>query len=153
VNSFAIEGHYFNFSTAGQWLWDELQVEVGQGENPYPLMEAIQRLVEEETRASAAQAEKEWQKSAGYRKSLTAAPMIHLRPTASGVEMQIRYITSANERYVTRSKLYEKIVGLLRGGAKAQVAVPAQAAEDGNLTGSSQSPSAQTTADPSRRSG
>jgi len=153
VNSFAIEGHYFNFSTAGQWLWDELQVEVGQGENPYPLMEAIQRLVEEETRSSAAQAEKEWQKSAGYRKSLTAAPMIHLRPTASGVEMQIRYITSANERYVTRSKLYEKIVGLLRGGAKAQVAVPAQAAEDGNLTGSSQSPSAQTTADPSRRSG
>jgi len=127
VNSFAIEGHYFNFSTAGQWLWDELQVEVGQGDNPYPLVEAIQRLVEEETRASAAQAEKEWQKSAGYRKSLTAAPAIHLRPTASGVEMQIRYITSANERYVTRSKLYEKIVGLLRGEAKPQgPAVPVQ---------------------------
>jgi len=127
VNSFAIEGHYFNFSTAGQWLWDELQVEVGQAENPYPLMEAIQRLVEEETRASAAQAEQEWQKSAGYRKSLTAAPAIHLRPTAAGVEMQIRYITSANERYVTRSKLYEKIVGLLRGEAKPQgPAVPVQ---------------------------
>jgi hypothetical protein len=38
----------------------------------------------------------------------------------AGVEMQIRYITSANERYVTRSKLYEKIVGLLRGEAKPQ---------------------------------
>jgi small-conductance mechanosensitive channel len=118
VNSFAIEGHYFNFSTAGQWLWDELQVEVGQGSNPYPLVEAIQRLVEEETRGSAAQAEEEWKKSAGYRKSLTVSPAIHLRPTASGVEMQIRYITSANERYVTRSKLYEKIVGLLRGDEK-----------------------------------
>jgi hypothetical protein len=49
-----------------------------------------------------------------------------LRPTAAGVEMQIRYITSANERYVTRSKLYEKIVGLLRGEARPQgtVAVP-----------------------------
>ncbi len=126
VNSYAIEGHYFNFSTAGQWLWDELQVEVAQAENPYPLVEAIQHLVEEETRASAAQAEQEWQKSAGYRKSLTASPAIHLRPTAAGVEMQIRYITSANERYVTRSKLYEKIVGLLRGEAKPQgtVAVP-----------------------------
>jgi small-conductance mechanosensitive channel len=120
VNSFAIEGHYFNFSTAGQWLWDELQVEVAQGENPYPLVEAIQHLVEEETRASVAQAEQEWQKSAGYRKSLTVSPAIHLRPTAAGVEMQIRYITSANERYVTRSKLYEKIVGLLRGEAKPQ---------------------------------
>jgi small-conductance mechanosensitive channel len=123
VNSFAIEGHYFNFSTAGQWLWDELQVEVGQGENPYPLVEAIQKLVEEETRASAEQAEKEWQKSAGYRKSLTVSPAIHLRPTGAGVEMQIRYITSANERYVTRSKLYEKIVGLLRGEPKPQAPV------------------------------
>ena len=28
VNSFAIEGHYFNFSTSGQWLWDELTVSV-----------------------------------------------------------------------------------------------------------------------------
>ena len=147
VNSFAIEGHYFNFSTAGQWLWDELQVEVGQGENPYPLVEAIQRLVEEETRASAAQAEKEWQKSAGYQKSLTVAPAIHLRPTAGGVEMQIRYITSANERYVTRSKLYEKIVGLLRGEAKPQEG----AQRDGN-PGTPQSPSTVTTADPSLRS-
>src|SRR3981081_1948027 len=75
VNTYAIEGHFFNFTTSGQWMWDELEITVGQGENPYPLMEAIQRLVEEETRASAAQAEKEWQKSAGYRKSLTAAPM------------------------------------------------------------------------------
>ena len=28
VNSFAIEGHYFNFSTSGQWLWDEIEVQV-----------------------------------------------------------------------------------------------------------------------------
>jgi len=124
VNSFAIEGHYFNFSTSGQWLWDELQVVIAPGENPYPLVEAIQRLVEEETRASAVQAEQEWKKSAGYRKSLTVAPAIHLRPTAAGVEMQIRYITSANERYVTRSRMYEKIVALLRGEAKPQGAAP-----------------------------
>ena len=152
VNSFAIEGHYFNFSTAGQWLWDELQVEVGQGANPYPLVEAIQRLVEEETRASAAQAEKEWQKSAGYQKSLAVAPAIHLRPTAGGVEMQIRYITSANERYVTRSRLYEKIVGLLRGEAKPQEGAPGPQTRDGN-PGPPQSPSTVTTTDPSLRSG
>src|SRR5205814_1267265 len=24
TNGFAIEGHYFNFSTSGQWLWDEI---------------------------------------------------------------------------------------------------------------------------------
>ncbi|MFI5104438.1 MAG: mechanosensitive ion channel family protein [Terriglobales bacterium] len=121
VNSFAIEGHYFNFSTTGQWLWDELQVVIPPGQNPYPLVEAIQRLVEEETRASASQAEQEWKKSAGQRmQSLAVAPAIHLRPTGAGVEMQVRYITSANERYATRSRMYEKIVGLLHGEAQAQ---------------------------------
>src|ERR1019366_7428136 len=126
VNSFAIEGHFFNFSTAGQWLWDELQVVVGQGENPYPLVEAIQRLVEEETRASAAQAETEWQKSAGYRKSLAVSPAIHLRPTASGVEIQIWYIPSDHQRYVTRPRFYEKLVGWRSGGQKLEAIVPAQ---------------------------
>jgi small-conductance mechanosensitive channel len=120
VNSFAIEGHYFNFSTAGQWLWDELQVVIPPGQNPYPLVEAIQRLVEEETRASASQAEQEWKKSAGPRmQSLAVSPAIHLRPTGAGVEMQVRYITSANDRYATRSRMYEKIVGLLHGEATA----------------------------------
>ena len=28
TNSFAISGHYFNFSTSGQWLWDEVLVVV-----------------------------------------------------------------------------------------------------------------------------
>lgn len=119
VNSFAIEGHYFNFSTAGQWLWDELQVTVPAGENPYPIVEAIQKMMEEETRASASEAEKEWQKSAGPRmQALSVAPAIHLRPTPSGVELQVRYITSASERYAMRSRMYEKIVKLLQEDTK-----------------------------------
>ncbi len=34
TNSFAIEGHYFNFSTSGQWMWDELKVVLPGGQNP-----------------------------------------------------------------------------------------------------------------------
>ena len=26
INSFAIKGQYFNFSTTGQWMWDEIEV-------------------------------------------------------------------------------------------------------------------------------
>ncbi|MFY9559482.1 MAG: mechanosensitive ion channel domain-containing protein [Terriglobales bacterium] len=128
VNSFAIEGHFFNFSTAGQWLWDELQVLIPPGQNPYPLVEAIQKLVEEETRAGASLAEQEWQKSTKNRlQSLSVVPAIHLRPTATGVEMQVRYITSAHERYSMRSRMYEKIVGLMHGEAKPQISAgPAQ---------------------------
>ena len=37
TNSFAIEGHYFNFSTSGQWLWDELQLVLPAGQDPYQI--------------------------------------------------------------------------------------------------------------------
>jgi small-conductance mechanosensitive channel len=120
VNSFAIEGHFFNFSTAGQWLWDELQVLIPAGQNPYPLVEAIQKLVEAETRLGASLAEQEWKTSTKNRlQSLSATPAIHLRPTAAGVELQVRYITSAHERYAMRSRMYEEIVGLMHSEAKA----------------------------------
>jgi small-conductance mechanosensitive channel len=115
VNSFAIEGHYFNFSTSGQWLWDELTVSVPGGQNPYPVIEAIQRLVHQETEASARLAEEEWQKaSTRYRvKNFSAKPAINLRPTGSGIEVHVRYITRAQESQATRARLYEAIVQLL----------------------------------------
>ncbi|HXX71807.1 MAG TPA: mechanosensitive ion channel domain-containing protein, partial [Candidatus Acidoferrum sp.] len=44
VNSFAIEGHYFNFSTSGQWLWDEIELQVPASVDPYAMAEAIQEI-------------------------------------------------------------------------------------------------------------
>ena len=56
TNSFAIEGHYFNFSTSGQWLWDELQVVLPAGRDPYPMVDiAIQMIVLEATAETAKQ--------------------------------------------------------------------------------------------------
>ena len=116
VNSFAIEGHYFNFSTTGQWLWDELQVVVPPQEDPYPIIDAIQKLVAKETAASASLAEQEWQRVAGSRalKSFSAVPAINLKPTSLGVEITVRYITRAHERYELRTRLYREVVELLR---------------------------------------
>jgi hypothetical protein len=34
MNSYAIEDHYFNFSTTGQWLWEELHVALPSGKDP-----------------------------------------------------------------------------------------------------------------------
>src|SRR6201981_564841 len=117
VNSFAIEGHYFNFSTSGQWLWDELTVSVPGGQNPYPVIDAIQKLAVKETETYARLAETEWQKaSTRYRvQSFSAKPAIHLRPTAGGIEVHVRYITRAPERQATRAHLNEAIVKLLHG--------------------------------------
>jgi len=115
TNSFAIEGHYFNFSTSGQWLWDELTLVLASSQNPYPIVEAIQKVVLEATAESAGQAEKEWQNAAHSRsmRALSAAPAINVKPVSGGVEIAVRYITRANERYQLRSKLYQAAMNLI----------------------------------------
>ena len=116
TNSFAIEGHYFNFSTSGQWLWDELQVVLPPGRDPYPMVDAIQKIVLEATAETAKQAEKEWQdvtRSQDAAHTLTAAPAINVKPVVGGVEIAVRYITRANERYQMRAKLNQAAVDLM----------------------------------------
>jgi len=117
VNSFAIEGHFFNFTTSGQWMWDELSVLIPPGQDPYPVIGGIQKLVEQETAKNAGKAEAEWQEaSAKYRvKTLSAVPAINVLPTAAGVEIRVRYITRAYERHESRKRLYEAIVEMMHG--------------------------------------
>jgi len=116
VNSYAIEGHYFNFSTSGQWLWDEMQLAVPADRDPYPISEEIQKIVTLETEANAHVAEQEWQQMGSSRgiRAISAGPAISVRPTGSGFEILVRYVTRANERHQQRAKLYHDIVELLR---------------------------------------
>jgi hypothetical protein len=115
-------GHYFNFSTSGQWLWDELQIVLPAGQNPYPIVDAIQKKVLEATSESARQAEKEWQGAANSRdmNTLSAAPAINVRPVIGGTEISVRYITRANERSQLRAKLNHAAVDLLGQGLAPQ---------------------------------
>jgi small-conductance mechanosensitive channel len=124
TNSFAIEGHYFNFSTSGQWLWDELQVVVPVGRDPYPIVDAITKQVVEATRESAQQAEQEWQRAvpAQRGKVFSGTPGVNVKPVVGGVEIAVRYITRANERFLVRAKLFQAAVDLL--GAKPQAQTP-----------------------------
>jgi small-conductance mechanosensitive channel len=117
TNSYAIEGHYFNFSTSGQWMWDELQVVLPAGQDPYPIIDAIQKKVTEATTETAKQAEQEWKSAASSRQmtALSAAPAINVKPVIGGIEIAVRYITRANERYQLRAKLYQAAVDLLGG--------------------------------------
>jgi small-conductance mechanosensitive channel len=115
TNSFAIEGHYFNFSTTGQWLWDELQIVVPTGQDLYSVVDAITVKVTEATAASAREAEAEWQRAAPSRKlsGLTAAPSVNVKPVVGGTEVALRYIARANDRYRLRTALYQAAVELL----------------------------------------
>jgi small-conductance mechanosensitive channel len=117
VNSFAIEGHFFNFTTSGQWMWDELQVLIPASQDPYPIIDGIQKLVEKETEANASKAEAEWlQATSKYRvQTLSAKPGINVVPTGSGIEVHVRYITRAFERHQARKRMYEAVVGMMHG--------------------------------------
>ncbi|HSM88158.1 MAG TPA: mechanosensitive ion channel domain-containing protein, partial [Candidatus Limnocylindrales bacterium] len=93
VNSFAIEGHYFNFSTTGQWLWDEIEVPLPPGEDPYSVADAVQQAVTEETQANIRLAREEWQRVVPGQsgRSFSATPAISVRPTSIGVNVMVRY--------------------------------------------------------------
>ncbi|MGH9406367.1 MAG: mechanosensitive ion channel domain-containing protein, partial [Terriglobia bacterium] len=119
LNSYAVEGYFFNFSTAGQWMWDELPVLIPSGEDPYPLAERIRAAVAAETERDQKIAEAEWTHAARNRSdagAFSAAPEINLKPSDAGVHLIVRYVTRASERYQVRARLSHAVVKLLRHG-------------------------------------
>jgi small-conductance mechanosensitive channel len=131
VNSFAIEGHYFNFSTSGQWLWDEIEVPIPAGVDPYPIAEAVHKAVVAETESNMQLAQQEWQRAIPMHvgKTFAPAPAIMVRPTTLGVNVIVRYITCANERHELRSRLFHQIVEVLRSKHIASGPLESQAAQ------------------------
>ena len=116
INNFAITGQYFNFSTSGQWMWDEITVNIPPGESTDKTIEAIHAAVAKETEKDADLAEEEWkretkQQSVGH---FSAAPSIDMRPAASGLDIIVRYVTRAGDRFELRNKLYQTVIELLR---------------------------------------
>ncbi len=123
VNSFAVEGHYFNFTTAGQWLWDELDILIPAGEDPYYLTNSVLKLVTGQTQSDAALAEQEWRRATQRSaiQTFSASPAINVRPTNLGVNLVVRYVVNAHNRYEVRTRLYQAIVELLHGNKSTQV--------------------------------
>jgi hypothetical protein len=129
VNSFAIEGHYFNFSTSGQWLWDEIQIQVPNSQDPWTTAEAVRKLAADETLSNAKLAEQEWGRVTpdSAKSGFSAEPSLSVKPSGSGVEVRVRYLTRANERHETRARLYHAVVDMLHANANSAsvVAKPA----------------------------
>ena len=113
MNGYAIRGQYFNFSTAGQWLWDQVNVAIPAGVDVHVAMEKILSATEAATRENTVEAEKEWLRSArGAALSRRGAtPSVNLMPSGT---LEVRYITRATERAETRDLLYERAAEALR---------------------------------------
>ncbi len=116
MNSFAIRGQFFNFSTSGQWMWDEVSVTIPSSPDSIGIVEKIHAVVTEETEKNAHLAEQEWQRSA-HGKGLTqfnAVPVVNLRPAPPGINVQVRYVTRAADRFEVRNRLYRRMIELLQ---------------------------------------
>ena len=120
LNGYAIRGKYFNFSTVGQWMWDEIKVNIPPGTSIHPLIEKIYKASVKATEADAKMAEEEWKRVTREVGSpqFSAMPSVNLRPAGAGVDVVIRYITRAGVRLVTRNQLFEMIVDMMQGESK-----------------------------------
>jgi small-conductance mechanosensitive channel len=117
LNGYAIQGKYFNFSTAGQWMWDEIKVSIPQGTEAYPLIDKIREAAIKATETDAKMAEEEWKRVTHEQGSphFSATPSVDMQPAAGGVDIVVRYVTRAGVRLETRNRLYETVVGLMVG--------------------------------------
>ena len=116
LNGFAIRGKYFNFSTSGQWMWDEIKVSIPPGARSYPLIEKIREATIKATEADAKMAEEEWKRVTHEvgAPQFSATPSVDMRPAGAGVDIVVRYVTRAGVRLETRNRLFETVVELMR---------------------------------------
>jgi small-conductance mechanosensitive channel len=118
LNGYAIHGKYFNFSTAGQWMWDEIKVSIPPGAETYPMIDKIRDAAVKATEADAQMAEEEWKRVTKEQGSpqFSAKPSVDMRPAAGGgVDIVVRYVTRAGVRLETRNRLFGTVVELMLG--------------------------------------
>jgi small-conductance mechanosensitive channel len=123
INNFAVTGQYFNFSTTGQWMWDEITVNIPPGADTYKTIESIHDTVIKETEKDAHQAEQEWQNTTHLNglSQFKATPSVDMRPAGSGIDIVVRYVIRAGDRFDMRNRLYQSVINLLHNPqAKAQ---------------------------------
>ena len=85
------------------------------------MIDTIHKSVIEATRETVEQAEQEWRSATKSRElgALSAAPAINVKPVIGGVEVAVRYVARANERYALRAKLNQVAVEVLGGKPEA----------------------------------
>jgi hypothetical protein len=92
---------------------------VPSGEDTHKTIEEIHKVVLAQTDQDAKLAETEWKTSTKHQGlgQFSATPSVDMRPAASGIDVLVRYVTRAGDRFEMRNKLYESVIGLLHKSA------------------------------------
>jgi small-conductance mechanosensitive channel len=115
INNFAVTGQFFNFSTVGQWMWDEMSLSLPASPDTYAKAAQLHQAILEETHHDAQLAEQEWKRvprQSGLSHA-SASSSVNLRPSGAGVDILIRYVTRASDRLKVRNRLYERVIDVL----------------------------------------
>lgn len=96
-------------------MWDEISVNIPPSADKDKTIEAIHTAVLKETEKDAGQAEQEWQRVTKQQglSQFTATPSVDVRPAGSGVDIIVRYVTRAGDRFDVRNRLYQAVIDLL----------------------------------------
>ncbi len=115
INNFAVTGQFFNFSTVGQWMWDEMSISIPASAETYAKVALINQAVMEVTQQDARLAEEEWKRVPRKNglNQVSASSSVNLRPAGSGVDLLVRYVTRASDRLEVRNRLYERVIDVL----------------------------------------
>jgi hypothetical protein len=78
-------------------------------------VDRILRAVQHETRENSLIAEQEWKRGThgGGLSRFRTDPAVNLRPSASGTDLEVRYVTRASERFEMRNRLYQQVFNML----------------------------------------
>ena len=117
MNKYAIDGKYFNFSTSGQWLWDEFVISIPPGRDlPEVELEKVRGKVREQTWNDTVGAEREWSGMAEAHgvSEFSTTPLVELRPSLAGRDLVIRYVTKAQNRFAMRIRLHQELMSILQ---------------------------------------
>ncbi len=86
------------------------------------MVEAIRFAVLQETEAEAKLAEEEWKRAT--RESLgkfSAVPAVDLRPSAGGIDVVVRYVTKAKDRFELRNRIYQRLLHVMNKAPRAEL--------------------------------
>jgi hypothetical protein len=74
------------------------------------------RAVQEETQENTRIAEQEWKRGTQGKdlSKFRTDPAVNLRPSGSGVDIEVRFVTRAAERFEMRNRLYRCVLSVLR---------------------------------------
>ncbi len=116
INNFAVTGQFFNFSTVGQWMWDEMSINIPASAETYSKVALINQAILEETQEDARLAEEEWRRVPRKHglSHASASAAVNMRPAGSGVDILVRYVTRASNRLEVRNRLYDRVIDVLQ---------------------------------------